>query len=47
MGATIYAIPPLTVLMSWLILGEVPRGPALAGGALCLIGVAISRRRGR
>jgi drug/metabolite transporter (DMT)-like permease len=47
MGATIYAIPSLTVLMSWLILGEVPRGPALAGGALCLIGVAISRRRGR
>ncbi len=45
MGATVYAIPPLTVLMSWGILGEVPRGAALAGGALCLAGVAISRRQ--
>ncbi|MGA8461255.1 MAG: DMT family transporter [Streptosporangiaceae bacterium] len=45
LGATIYAVPALTVLMSWGILGEVPRGAALAGGALCLTGVAISRRR--
>lgn len=47
MGATVYAVPALTVLMSWGILGEVPRFAALAGGALCLTGVAISRRRGR
>lgn len=45
MGATIYAIPALTVLMSWTILGEIPRWPAFAGGAACLAGVAISRRR--
>ncbi len=45
LGATIYAVPALTVLMSWGILGEVPRGAALAGGTLCLTGVAISRRR--
>jgi drug/metabolite transporter (DMT)-like permease len=44
MGATVYAIPALTVLMSWAILGEVPRWAALAGGALCLAGIAISRR---
>lgn len=44
MGATVYAIPALTVLMSWAILGEVPGWVALAGGALCLAGVAISRR---
>ena len=44
MGATVYAIPALTVLMSWGILGEVPSVTALAGGALCLAGVAISRR---
>jgi drug/metabolite transporter (DMT)-like permease len=43
MGAAVYAIPPLTVLMSWAILGQVPRWAALAGGALCLTGVAISR----
>ncbi|HEX6522909.1 MAG TPA: DMT family transporter [Streptosporangiaceae bacterium] len=47
MGATVYAIPALTVVMSWAILGEVPGWPALAGGALCVGGVAISRRRGR
>lgn len=47
MGATVYAIPALTVLMSRAVLGEVPRGPTLAGGALCLVGVAISRRRGQ
>ena len=47
MGATVYAVPALTVLMSWGILGEVPRFAALAGGALSLTGVAISRRRGR
>jgi hypothetical protein len=26
---------------------RVPRGPTLAGGALCLVGVAISRWRGK
>jgi drug/metabolite transporter (DMT)-like permease len=46
MGATVYAIPALTVLLSWGLLGEVPSWAALAGGALCLAGVAISRRRG-
>jgi drug/metabolite transporter (DMT)-like permease len=46
-GAIVYAVPALTVLLSWGILGEVPRSAALAGGALCLAGVAISRRRGQ
>lgn len=45
MGATVYAVPALTVLMSWGILGQVPRRTALAGGVLCLAGVVISRRR--
>jgi drug/metabolite transporter (DMT)-like permease len=45
LGATVYAVPALTVLMSWGILGEVPGAATLAGGALCLTGVAISRRR--
>jgi drug/metabolite transporter (DMT)-like permease len=47
MGATVYAIPALTVLMSWALLDQVPRWPTLAGGAFCLAGVAISRRPGR
>ncbi|MEW2559528.1 DMT family transporter [Streptomyces griseorubiginosus] len=47
MGATTYAVPALVVLMSWLALGEVPGLLTLAGGALCLAGVAVSRSRNR
>ena len=43
MGATTYLVPALTVLLGWAILGEVPTWLALAGGALCLAGVAFSR----
>ncbi|MFF7450781.1 MULTISPECIES: EamA family transporter [unclassified Streptomyces] len=45
MGATTYAVPALVVLMSWLALDEVPGALTLAGGALCLAGVAVSRSR--
>ncbi len=47
MGATTYAVPALVVLMSWLALDEVPALLTMAGGALCLAGVAVSRSRGR
>ncbi|WP_406483379.1 DMT family transporter [Streptomyces sp. NBC_01615] len=47
MGATTYAVPALVVLMSWLFLDEVPGLLTLAGGALCLAGVAVSRSRPR
>ncbi|MEW2634017.1 DMT family transporter [Streptomyces sp. NPDC048389] len=47
MGATTYAVPALVVLMSWLALDEVPGPLTLAGGALCLAGVAVSRSRAR
>ncbi|MEU3923317.1 DMT family transporter [Streptomyces sp. NPDC029004] len=47
MGATTYAVPALVVLMSWLALDEVPAALTLAGGALCLAGVAVSRSRAR
>jgi len=47
MGATTYLVPVVVVLMSWLFLGEVPTPSALAGGALCLVGVAVSRRTAR
>ena len=47
MGATIYAVPTLVIIMSWLILGQVPQWLAVAGGALCLAGVAVSRSRSR
>ena len=45
MGATTYLVPALVVLMSWAILGQIPGALAFLGGALCLAGVAVSRRR--
>lgn len=45
MSATIYAVPGLVVVMSWLILSQVPRWLTIVGGALCLAGVAVSRSR--
>jgi drug/metabolite transporter (DMT)-like permease len=45
LGATTYVVPVLVVLMSWIALGEVPAWLTFAGGVLCLVGVAISRRR--
>lgn len=43
--ATTYAVPAVSVLLSWLLLSEVPTEYGLVGGAICLAGVAISRRR--
>jgi drug/metabolite transporter (DMT)-like permease len=47
MGATIYAVPMLVIILSWVVLDQVPRWLALAGGAICLAGVAVSRSRSR
>jgi drug/metabolite transporter (DMT)-like permease len=44
MGATLYLVTPIAVLLGWLLLGEAPPAAALAGGALCLAGVYISAR---
>jgi len=44
MGALTYLVPPLTVLLGWGLLDETPPAVALAGGALCLAGVVITRR---
>jgi drug/metabolite transporter (DMT)-like permease len=46
LGVTTYLVPPLVVLMGWLLLDEVPPALAVVGGAVCLAGVALSRRRG-
>lgn len=43
LAASTYVVPALTVLLSWLLLDEVPVPLALVGGALCLVGVAVSR----
>jgi drug/metabolite transporter (DMT)-like permease len=42
--ATAYLIPPITIAMSWAMLGEVPTAAAVFGGALCLAGVIFARR---
>ncbi|SFP40390.1 Threonine/homoserine efflux transporter RhtA [Geodermatophilus dictyosporus] len=47
LGVTTYLVPPLVVLLSWLLLDEVPPALAVAGGAVCLAGVALARSRGR
>lgn len=47
MGATTYAVPAIVVLMAWLLLDEIPGALTLAGGVLCLAGVAVARSRPR
>jgi drug/metabolite transporter (DMT)-like permease len=43
LGATTYLIPPVVIVMAWLLLGEIPPPLALVGGAICIAGVAIVR----
>ncbi len=47
LGVTTYLVPPLVILLGWLLLDEVPPALAYLGGALCLTGVALTRRRPR
>ncbi len=44
LGVSTYLVPPIAVLLGWLILGEAPALLALPGGILCLAGVALARR---
>jgi drug/metabolite transporter (DMT)-like permease len=44
LAATAYLVPPITIVMSWFMLGEAPGAIAVLGGALCLVGVAIARK---
>ncbi|MEV5960434.1 DMT family transporter [Kribbella sp. NPDC051952] len=45
MGATTYLVPMVAVLLAWALLGETPATLAVVGGALCLVGVAVSRSK--
>ena len=47
LAATAYLVPPITIVMSWLMLGEVPPLIAVTGGGLCLVGVYIARKTPR
>ena len=44
-SAVLYLVPPLSVVISWVLLDEAPAGLAVAGGALALVGVALSQRQ--
>jgi drug/metabolite transporter (DMT)-like permease len=45
MGSMTYLVPPIAILLAWLLLAETPPALALAGGALCLAGVIFAQRR--
>jgi drug/metabolite transporter (DMT)-like permease len=45
MGSMTYLVPPIAILLGWLLLGETPPELALAGGAICLVGVFVAQRR--
>ncbi len=42
-SATTYVVPAIAILLSWAILGEAPTPLMFVGGALCLLGVLITR----
>ena len=45
MGSMTYLVPPIAILLGWALLGETPPVLAVAGGALCLVGVTVAQRR--
>jgi drug/metabolite transporter (DMT)-like permease len=45
LGVSTYLVPPITIVMSAVLLAEIPPVLALVGGTICLVGVALSRRR--
>jgi drug/metabolite transporter (DMT)-like permease len=47
MGSITYLVPPIAILLGWVLLGEVPPALAFVGGAICLVGVVVAQRRPR
>ena len=47
LAATTYLVPGATILISWLVLSEIPTVWGLVGGVVCLVGVGLTRRRSR
>ncbi len=47
MASLTYLIPLVAIVLGWALLGETPPWLAAVGGALCLAGVYLARRRGR
>ena len=47
LGVTTYLVPPITIVLGLVFLGEAPPTLAYAGGVLALVGVAVARRKPR
>ncbi len=47
LGVSTYVVPVLAIILSLIFLAVVPPLLAVIGGAICLVGVALSRRRSR
>jgi drug/metabolite transporter (DMT)-like permease len=47
LGVTTYLVPPITIVLGVILLGEAPPAMAYVGGALALVGVAVARRKRR
>jgi drug/metabolite transporter (DMT)-like permease len=47
LAVTTYLVPPITVLLSWVLLSETPPVMAYVGGVLALVGVSLARRKPR
>jgi drug/metabolite transporter (DMT)-like permease len=45
LGSLTYLIPVVAIALEWQLLGETPPLLAVGGGALCLAGVFLARRR--
>jgi drug/metabolite transporter (DMT)-like permease len=43
LGAMTYLVPPVAIVISWLLLGEIPPALAVVGGAACIVGVIVAR----
>jgi drug/metabolite transporter (DMT)-like permease len=44
---TTFLVPLITAVMAWVLLDEAPPALAFAGGALCIVGVLLTRRKSR
>jgi len=47
LGVTTYVVPTIVVIFAFVFFGEIPGILAIVGGVVCLVGVALSRRRPR
>lgn len=45
LGVTTYVVPAIVILLGFLAFGEIPTVLAIIGGVICLVGVALSRRK--